>query len=353
MKLLELAEKLSSGRAALITSFENRLYFTEFASSNGYLIVTPEESLFITDSRYIEAAKSLVVDCTVVLQDKTYEQIISFLKEKNIREVLIEAGSTSVLECAKLKSTFSDFELNYSDELDKHSASLRRVKTLEEKEKLIRAQCIAEAAFEKTLRIIKPGVSERDIAAELEYNMRKLGADGVSFDTIAITGVNTSKPHGVPGDTLVSSGDFVTMDFGALYKGYHSDTTRTVAVGNVTDEMKKVYDIVLEAQLAGVAALKSGVTASSVDGVCRDIISSYGYGSCFGHGTGHGVGIEIHELPYVSPKSDDVLVSGNVVTIEPGIYIESKFGVRIEDTLFVTEDGSENFVTLKKDLIVL
>lgn len=353
MRIQKLAELFDSESAALITSEENRRYFTGFNASSGYLLVTRQGGTFITDSRYIEAAQQSIVGCDVLLEDKYAEQIVEILEAQGIRRLFIEATKVSVMGAAKYRDTFSSVELVYTDELDAHIKEFRKVKSEEEKEKIIRAQRIAEAAFEKVLHIIKPGVLERDVAAELEYLMRKGGAEGVSFDTIVVTGANSSKPHGVPGDTPIASGDFVTIDFGAIYDGYHSDTTRTVAVGDVSPEMAHVYDTVLTAQLAGVRGAKAGVTAADTDALCRDIITDAGYGDYFGHGTGHGVGVEIHEAPTVSPRSTETLQLGNVITIEPGIYLPGKFGVRIEDMLYITEDSAENLVTLPKELIVL
>ena len=183
--------------------------------------------------------------------------------------------------------------------------------------------------------------------------MKLYGAEDISFDLITITGKKTSLPHGVPADDLVKEGDFFTCDFGAVYEGYHSDTTRTVAVGFASDEMKQIYDIVLKAQLAALEKIKPGIKCSDVDKTARDIISEAGYGEYFGHSTGHGVGLDIHELPFVSSKSDTILEQGMVITDEPGIYLPDKFGVRIEDMLSVTENGYRNFVSLPKELIII
>jgi Xaa-Pro aminopeptidase len=183
--------------------------------------------------------------------------------------------------------------------------------------------------------------------------MNIYGAECKSFDLITITGKKTSLPHGVPSDDIVKEGDFFTIDFGAVYEGYHSDTTRTVAVKYATEEMEKIYNIVLEAQLKALEKVKSGVKASEVDRAARNIIESYGYGECFGHSTGHGVGLDIHEAPMVSKKSETILESGMIITDEPGIYLPEKFGVRIEDMLCVTENGCKNFVSLPKELIII
>lgn len=353
MRIKNLAKLFDSESALLITSEENRRYFTGFASDAGYLLITKQGGTFITDGRYIEAARANISNCNVLLQDGYAEQISEILEAQNIKRLFIEATKVSVTDAARYRDAFSSAELIYTDELDVKIKELRRIKSEGEKQKIIKAQSIAEAAFEKVLHIIKPGVSERDIAAELEYLMRKGGAEGVSFDTISITGVNTSKPHGVPGDTPVASGDFVTLDFGAIYDGYHSDTTRTVAVGNVSPEMRHIYETVLSAQLAGVHGVKAGMSTADADALCRDIITDAGYGDAFTHGTGHGVGVEVHEAPTVSPRSTEILQPGNIITVEPGIYIPGKFGVRIEDMLYITQNGSENLVTLPKDLIIL
>ena len=203
------------------------------------------------------------------------------------------------------------------------------------------------------MNYIKAGVSEKSIATELEYLMKKYGADEISFKTIAISGKNTSMPHGVPGATTVKHGDFVTMDFGAVYDGYHSDMTRTVAVGCVSDRMADVYNTVLTAQMNAVTAVAPGALASNVDAVARSIITDSGYGDNFTHSTGHGVGLEIHESPNISRINNDKLEVGNVITIEPGIYIESEFGVRIEDMVFVTETGFECITKADKQLIII
>lgn len=360
MRIKELGDRLGNGTAALIISEVNRLYFTEFASTDGFLIVSNKGAKFITDSRYIEAAKKEAADCEVELQKggkEFSEQLISAVKELGGKTVLLEASRLSVADAAAYGKLLAEGKLRTvtSDKLDKLINALRIEKSEEEKAKLLKAQKTAEKAFKKILPMIRPGVRECEIAAALDYEMRLAGATAVSFETIVVTGKNSSKPHGVPGNTKVKNGDFVTIDFGALVDGYHSDTTRTVAVGSVTPEMANIYDTVLRAQTAGVAALKAGLKAFDADKVCRDIIMEAGFGEYFGHGTGHGVGVEIHELPNLSPraKKSVILQPGNVVTVEPGIYIAGKYGVRIEDMLMVTEDGAFNFCSLPKKLLVL
>ena len=235
--------------------------------------------------------------------------------------------------------------LNYKDG--------ERCITFDEVECIKKAQAIAEEAFEYILTFIKPGVTEKQIALELDFYMLSHGAEALSFETIAVTGKKTSMPHGVPDDTVVESGDFITMDFGAVYKGYHSDMTRTVAVGSVSDEQRKIYENVLQAQKSALSLLRAGEACQKADAAARDIISNAGYGKFFGHGTGHGVGVEIHEEPNLSPNYESPLKVGNVVTVEPGIYLPGKFGVRIEDMALITEDGYENLTKTPKELIVI
>ena len=353
MNIATLASQLKSTQAALILSEENRLYFTGFASSNGTLLVMPEESSFITDSRYYEAACSAVTEAQVLLQDQVYQQIFDLLQKHNCTEILVEADRMTLSELNKWRKMLPTYSFNVSNRLDMLANGIREIKSEEEIEKMQTAQDIAEKALDELLHILKPGVAERDLANELEYLMRKFGADGISFDTIAVSGANSSKPHGVPGEKLVEAGDFVTIDFGALYQHYHSDTTRTFAVGQPTEEMVNVYETVRKAQQAGLDYVRPNIAAFDLDKACRDVIAEAGYGEYFGHSTGHGVGVEIHEHPFAGPKSEETIRENAIVTVEPGIYLPGKFGVRIEDMVLVTADGHRNFCHLTKELVVL
>ena len=232
-------------------------------------------------------------------------------------------------------------------------AELRAVKDPEELEIMIAAQRIAEKALTDILNEIRPGVTEKEIAARLQYLMLHYGAEDKSFDPIVVSGPNGSLPHGVPSEKVIQAGEFVTMDFGCIYHGYCSDMTRTVAVGSVTDEMRQVYDTVLQAQLAGIAAARAGATGKAVDGAARDIIRQAGYGPCFGHSFGHGVGVEIHEGPNATPSNDKPLPAGAVISAEPGIYLPGKLGVRIEDVLYLTPEGCQNLTLAPKELVIL
>lgn len=343
----------AEAQAALVLSEENRRYFTGFSSSAGVLIVSRGGSIFLTDSRYIEAARRAVTGCEVEELTKLSAQLPALLKANGIKRLMLEAGRVTLSQAARYRALVPEAELDTCNGLDECIDSLRMVKSAEEKELIVRAQRIAEQAFEHILTVIRPGISEREIALELDYFMLSHGAQALSFETIAVGGVNSSMPHGVPSDYRIARGDLITMDYGAVVGGYHSDMTRTVAVGEASDEQKNVYDIVLRAQLAALDAVRPGVACVDADLAARALITQAGYGDDYRHGTGHGVGIEIHEQPVVSPASKQTLAPGHVVTVEPGIYLPGRFGVRIEDMAFVTQVGCENLTRAPKSLIVL
>ncbi|MBO4341849.1 MAG: aminopeptidase P family protein [Clostridia bacterium] len=347
-----LKNELKAGEAFLISSPENRRYYTDFEASDGYLLVTPKKAVLFADGRYIEAAQGKAKNCDEVrLLKKVSEDVKSALEAEGITKVYTEEEKLTLREFKALEKAI---ELELAPEkTDELTRNLRRKKSLEEKERIIKAQRIAEGAFEHILSFIKEGVTEKEIRLELEFYMLKNGADGLSFETIAISGKNTSMPHGVPTGKPVEKGDFITMDYGALYRGYHSDMTRTVALGYVRDEQEKVYNTVLEAQKAAIEAVIPGAKCAGADAAARQIIEKAGYAEFFTHGTGHGVGIDIHEPPTVSYRSEETLRPGDVVTAEPGIYLPGKFGVRIEDMLYVTENSAENLTEAPRNLIVL
>ena len=265
----------------------------------------------------------------------------------------IESENMTVKELNTYRHYFSSLKIVSDDSLSNAIWALRMIKDDEEIECIKMAQHIAEMSLEELLPFIKVGRTEREVALELNRLMFKNGAEDLSFETIVLAGRNTSMPHGVPSDKKIEEGEFVLMDFGAVYNGYHSDMTRTVCVGKPSEEMEKVYDIVLRAQEAGIEAARAGIMGSALDKVSRDIIEAAGYGECFGHSLGHGVGLDIHEKPNASPNYKLPLSSGSVVTIEPGIYIAGKFGVRIEDFVILTENGCENMTKCAKNLISL
>ena len=338
---------------ALIISPENRKYFTGFESSDGFLIVSPDRAVFITDGRYIEAAEKQISNCEVMLLGKTYPQIAETLKEMNCNRLFVESTRMTVSTYNSLKGVLKKIPVSTDTTLDALINTLRSVKTETEVENIVKAQRIAEDAFNHILKYIKVGVTEKEIALELDFYMLRHGGEGLSFETIAVSGANSSMPHGVPSNKKIENGDFITMDFGTIINGYHSDMTRTVAVGFATDEMKNVYNAVLQAQQNCLENIKAGVSCKDGDEFARSVIRNAGYGQYFTHSTGHGVGVEIHEFPNLSPASDSVLQIGNIVTVEPGIYIPEKFGVRIEDMALITENGCRNLTNADKSLIIL
>lgn len=338
--------------AALVLTETNRFYLTDFRSSLGYLFLVKGKKILYTDGRYIEAAKKQArKDCEVRLFKNAADTVSEVSAEFSPEVILLETDIT-VAE-AQRTAKLADGRAKPSQELTDFLNNLRSVKSSAEKEYIISAQRIAEKAFDNALTYIKAGMTEKEIALRLEYDMRSFGADGTSFETIVVSGKNSSLPHGVPSQKVIENGDFITMDFGALYKGYCSDMTRTVAVGFATEEMRAVYSTVLSAQLKGIEKIKAGEMCKNVDKAVRDTINADGYGKFFTHGTGHGVGLYIHESPTLSVRSEEILRVGNVVTCEPGIYLEGKFGVRIEDMLFVTENGAQNLTNSQKNLIII
>ena len=338
---------------AVITDDINRRYFTGMKSSAGTLLVFPEQAYFIIDFRYIEKAREVVRDCKVMLRAKDHTaQLKRLMAAHDAKSIAIDSQTCTVSQLSYYQSRLGA-EVVSSGKLASLIRGIRSVKEPEEIKKMIAAQRIAEKGLEHMLGFIRPGRTEKEIQLELDYYMLRNGAEALSFDTIALSGSNTSLPHGVPSDKKVESGEFVLMDFGAVVDGYNSDMTRTVCVGKPSEEMERVYDIVLRAQTAGINSVREGIRGCDLDKIARDIIAAEGFGKAFGHSLGHGVGVEIHEDPYASPSSKARLEAGNVVTVEPGIYLEGRFGVRIEDFVVVTEDGCINMTLAPKNLICL
>ena len=344
-------KELSAGQALLITGDCNRFYFTGFASSAGSVFICPQEAVFLIDFRYFEKAKSTVDSCTVVQAPPV--GVSDMCAKYGIKELFIEATITSVSGLAGLRERLHDVTVSDSDRFDRLIADMRAIKTTGELALIREAQQMTDETFTYILNRIEAGHTERDVMLDMEFYMRRLGSEGVSFDFIVVSGKNSSLPHGVPTEKKIERGDFITMDFGAVVGGYRSDMTRTVAVGEVSDEMRRVYDTVLKAQLESIQAVRPGVVCQDVDKIARDIIYGAGYEGCFGHGLGHSVGVEVHESPAFSPRCDTILRPGMVMTVEPGIYLENKFGVRIEDMVYVTEDGCVDITASDKQLIVL
>ena len=350
--LEHIAAHLDGLDAILLTSEANCYYATGFMGE-GIALVTRRGSWYFTDSRYTEAADKAIGNAAVI-REVSREKPFSVL----INEALAEAGAEKA-GFEEQRMTVAEHAV-YSEKLhctltpaSSLMTELRGSKDEEELSCMTAAQRIAEGALEQILKEIRPGMTEKEIAARLNYLMVSAGAEKTSFDTIVASGPNGSMPHAVPGMRKVREGDFITMDFGCVYKGYCSDMTRTVALGRPSDEMRNVYDIVLQAQLAGIAAAKAGVTGAAIDGAARKVIQDAGYGVYFGHSFGHSLGIDIHEAPNAAPGNDKPMPDGAVVSAEPGIYLPGKFGVRIEDVMILRPDGAQVITKAPKALLVL
>lgn len=340
--------------AAIVLDASNRHYLFGIDTSDaGTLIVTHNKAYFIIDSRYIEVCKRLENDkMQVVLQKDLFSQIKEICNQNAVKSVGIEVQTISLALYNKL----CDFLGNIIDkqfDVSKIIMGLRSVKTFAEIEKIKVAQRITDDAFQYILGEIAVGKSEKELALELEFYMRSHGAKAASFDIIFIGGKNTSLPHGEPTDYKLQNGDLITIDFGADVDGYKSDMTRTVALGCVSDKQKNIYETVLLAQETALKEVAAGKRCKEIDDIARRVISDAGYGEYFGHALGHSVGLDIHESPNFSPKCNDILKSGMILTVEPGIYLPDEFGVRIEDMVLITENSVENLTKSPKSLIIL
>jgi len=333
--------------AIVVTSPENLYYFSGFTGGEGMLVFTPEKKYIIVDGRYTIQAKEQTKGFEVIEYKTLPYKIIADMRFDKIgfEDKTISYNSFKMMSRAMPAVT----AIGVSDELNEY----RKVKSQEECKIIRRAEKIGDMAYEHILHFIKPGITEREIALELEYFMKKQGASGLSFDTIVAVGERSALPHAYLTDKKVEEGKVVLMDYGCVYDGYCSDMTRTVAVGYADEKTKNIYDTVLKAQLAAIDSIKAGVYNREVDKVARDIITNAGYGENFNHSLGHGIGLEIHEQPNLSPRSEDILKTGNVVSVEPGIYVEGFCGIRIEDIVMVTDDGCENFTHSSKDFTIL
>lgn len=351
-----LVEKLlkDSKKAALVYTVKNIRYLTEFDQTDGALLITPEQAYLLVDSRYSEAARNEAKYAEVVEFTNLSATISELVKKHGTEAVYLEAEGISYALAGRMQKLFEQVGVApvIDNSLDDVIRALRIIKSPEEVKKMEASQAITDAAFEYILPKIREGATEREIALDIEFFMRKQGAENVAFQLIVVSGKNTSLPHGVPSDKKLEKGDFITMDTGAILDGYHSDMTRTVALGYVNEEQKDIYETVLKAHLAAMDVIKPGIKCSSVDKVARDIIDAK-YPGTFGHGLGHGVGFEIHEWPRFSRLDDTVTEAGMIITDEPGIYLPGKYGVRIEDMVLVTEDGHRSLTKSPKELIIL
>lgn len=352
LKLQKLRKEMEQQQieAMLITSQYNLRYITDFTGTAGLALVTPHKAYFITDFRYTEQAGEQVKEFDVV-QAKTnlLEEAAELAKNLAVKSLAFEKDYVTY-------AAFQDYQTKIDAELKPISGlieKIRMIKTPEEVSILKAAAKIADDAFEHICKFIKVGQTELEISNELEFFMRKQGATSSSFDTIVASGLRSALPHGVATEKKVESGDFITLDYGALYNGYISDITRTVAVGEPSGKLKEIYQVVLDAQVQAVEKIGPGMTGIEADAIARDYIKSKGYGEAFGHSTGHGIGLEVHEAPGLSFKSQTVLEPGMAVTVEPGIYLPGIGGVRIEDDILITESGNERLTHSTKELRIL
>ena len=328
-------------------------YLCGFSPSEGIVFITKNSAYHLVDSRYTETAQNNAAETglSVIEVNHAFEkEVAAIARKESVKACVFEDETISLKRFNALKSEMGDIEFI---ELKDRLMLERGRKEAEEIVMMKKANAIAEKSFIELLNYVEAGKTEKELASQFDYLMAKNGSDGLSFDTILLTGAHTSMPHGVPSDKVIESGDFVLFDFGATYKGYHSDMTRTVAVGSATDEMREMYDLVLKSQLAGIKALNAGVKCADVYKAAYDVLDEKNMAQYFRHGLGHGVGLEIHEGFNASPRSTDTYEVGNVTSIEPGIYIPDKFGIRIEDVCYLSPRGRENLSTVTKELIIL
>lgn len=338
--------------ALLLTSAANMRFVSGF-TGEGYVYLSEKQRIVVTDSRYTIAATMECPDFTVLEWGKEgyYSFLMTAMKEDGISLLGIEDEEMTVAVWNRLekKCKEENLEAVKFQPLGNQVSDFRGIKTEEEIACIKKAEAIGDRAFEKILAKLKAGMTEKEVAAWLEFFMKEEGADGLSFETIAASGIHSAMPHAVPTDKPLQEGDFLTMDFGCKYKGYCSDMTRTVVIGKASKEQKKVYETVLQAQETALKGIRPGITGKEADSLARDVIEKAGYGKYFGHSLGHSVGLEIHESPNFSQKEERVLEPGMVITVEPGIYIKDFGGVRIEDVVVITENGCENIThSLKK-----
>lgn len=356
LKKLQSAMKAANTEAIVVSSELNQRYLSGLNYTDGFVVVLPETAFLLADFRYIEDARAQVdaSEFEILMPDRSMlPSVASILKDHGVKVALFEEATLSYAWLERFKKAFEGVEMQSgaSAMID----ALRLYKDASEIEKMTRAQAITDAAFSHILNFITPDRTEVEVALELEFFMRAHGSEGTAFDTIAVSGSNSSRPHGTPRPVKLEKG-FFTMDFGARVDGYCSDMTRTVVIGKADEDMKHLYNTVLQAQTSAIDALRAGMKCFDADKIARDIIENAGYKGCFGHSLGHGVGLFIHETPRLSPASaeTELLLPGHVVTVEPGIYVEGKYGCRIEDMVTVLEDGQiYDFTQSPKQLIEL
>lgn len=342
----KLRASLSENEAVLISSYPNIFYYSGFESSDARLLITHENQYIITDSRYTIQSREQAPEFEMINISDGWQNILERARGYDIG---FEEGNMTFEGYEKIKNAHKGALIKMQSRID----APRRIKDSEEIKKISEAERIGDEAFSYILDKIRPGVSEKEIALELEFFMTKAGASALSFETIAASGIRSAMPHGAASDKVIEKGDFLTLDFGCIFEGYCSDMTRTVVVGAASDWQKEIYKVVLKAQTAALEALEAGKKCNEIDAVARNIIKEAGYGNNFGHGLGHSVGIEIHEMPALSPRCESVIKNGHILTVEPGIYIDGKGGVRIEDLTAIVDGKVKNLTKSPKELIII
>jgi Xaa-Pro aminopeptidase len=335
----------------LLTYGRSLRYVTGYSGSNGCALVTPDERHFITDFRYKSQAREQVKGFEqYIAREELFKDLVPLKWFQKKRRLGYESTHVTVQQMLQLKELLPDTELVPVKELVEQIST---VKDEGEIDLIRQAVAITDQVYEQILPAIRPGIREVELAAEIEYRMRRQGSERVAFDAIVVSGERSALPHGEPGDRVLQEGDLVTMDYGARVGGYCSDFTRTVVLGKATEKQREIHAVTFRAQEAAEEAASAGKTGIEVDAVARGIIADAGYGDFFGHGLGHGLGLDIHEPPKLSPKSQTVLEPGMMVTVEPGIYLPDIGGVRIEDVVVIREDGCEILTKARKDLVEL
>lgn len=338
-------------KALLITNATNRMYMTGFTGSSGYVVMTEDRAILLTDFRYMTQAPQQAIGYEVIEHaPRAMETVKDLLTQAGLTKLGFEQNDMTYGVYQACAGILNGVELVPTDFIVEN---LRMVKDEGELAIMQEAAELADRTFEYVLGVLKPGMRELDIALEIEMYVRAHGAASTSFETIVASGARSALPHGKASDKIIGTNEFVKLDFGAYYKGYCSDITRTVVLGTPTDKHREIYNIVLEAQLEALERIRPGITGREADAVARDVIKRYGYGDLFGHGTGHGLGMEIHEAPRLSMTGDVVLTPGMTVTVEPGIYVPGFGGVRIEDDIVITDTGNRRLTQSSKDLIVI
>lgn len=334
--------------ALLFYSFENRFWYSDFISTLGYLLITKKEAKLLVDGRYITEAKSIAKNVIVENFSNIFHSLTNYFNEKQIKNVGFEADFITYGQLQDWKTMLPN--INF---IPLNLKELRMIKDNEEINRIQKACEIGDLAFQEVLQKIKPGITEREVENIILNSFNKNGATKASFETIVASGIRSAMPHGKASNKVINNNEIITCDFGCVYQGFCSDMTRTFALGSINSKLNQIHNIVKEAQMMGIKAIKPGIKIGEIDKICRDYITKKGYGEFFNHGTGHGLGIEIHEAPWVIKNEQTILKPGMVITVEPGIYIPELGGVRIEDDILVTEKGYKILTNSPREIDIL